>query len=147
MKCRSLWLQVEYAGSIQHPNIVKLLGYFTHGPYVVLVWELIRGLDLLDKLNECGGRLEEPKAALYFSQLLQAVHHVHANGMCHRDLKPGGCVQQQALSGRHGCFWASSCTCHPPRHGLDLLQRRQAQVVRGLCKKAAATGLRSAVVG
>ncbi|GAB4821071.1 hypothetical protein N2152v2_008117 [Parachlorella kessleri] len=84
--------EVEYAGSIQHPNIVKLLGYFTHGPFVVLVWELIRGLDLLDKLNECGGRLEESKAALYFSQLLQAVHHVHVNGMCHRDLKPENCI-------------------------------------------------------
>jgi hypothetical protein len=52
-------------------------------------WELISGPDLLDLLNECGGRLDEPTAVFYFRQLLQGIMFIHEMGLCHRDLKPG----------------------------------------------------------
>lgn len=86
--------EVEYAqrlGSQAHPNVVQLLDYFMdpEQQLVAIAWEIIEGHDLLDKLNDCGGRMEEAQAAAYFVQLLRGVSFIHANGLCHRDLKPG----------------------------------------------------------
>ena len=47
-------------------------------------WELIVGPDLLDLLNEHGGKLPEAMACYYFVQLLEAVRHMHDMGFCHR---------------------------------------------------------------
>ena len=53
----------------------------------VLQFELIRGPDLLDHLEYCGGRIPEPLARFYFRQLARAIEHMHTNEFCHRDLK------------------------------------------------------------
>ena len=59
-------------------------------------WELIIGPDLLDLLNEHGGRLPEPMACFYFVQLLEAITHMHENGFCHRDIKPENAMVQRS---------------------------------------------------
>lgn len=51
-------------------------------------WELVEGPDLLDLLNEHGGRMQEPAAAHYFAQLVRGVQYLHQRELCHRDLKP-----------------------------------------------------------
>lgn len=61
-----------------------------------LQWELINGPDLLDLLNEHGGRMTEPAAAYYFSQLLNAVLYMHSAGFCHRDIKPENCMIERS---------------------------------------------------
>lgn len=88
--------EVEYASSLHHPNIVRLVDFVSDDQRIIIVWELIDGVDLLDLLNECGGRMDEREAAFYFSQLLQAVTFIHANGLCHRDLKPENCMIDRA---------------------------------------------------
>ena len=87
--------EIEYATSVQHDNVVKLVDFVADERQIVIVWELIQGSDLLDLLNEKGGRLEEPQAAGYFSQLLRGVTFIHANGLCHRDLKPENCMVER----------------------------------------------------
>ena len=78
-------------------HIVQLLDVFAHeGRSLVIVWELVRGVDLLDLLNECGGRMKEEMAARYVRQLLRGVTYMHANGLCHRDLKPENCMVDRA---------------------------------------------------
>lgn len=59
-------------------------------------WELIQGPDLLELLNEYGGRMPEPVAAFFFQQLVRAVQFMHANGFCHRDIKPDNCMVDRA---------------------------------------------------
>ncbi|PSC72995.1 CBL-interacting kinase 11 [Micractinium conductrix] len=56
-----------------------------------MVWELVEGPDLLDLLNEHGGRMDEATAAHYFVQLARAVRVIHARGLCHRDVKAENC--------------------------------------------------------
>ena len=51
------------SSAISHENIVQLLDVFAEGDSeLVIVWELIDGPDLLDLLNECGGRMSEGAA-------------------------------------------------------------------------------------
>lgn len=88
--------EIQYASSVQHENIVKLIDFVADEKQIVIVWELINGSDLLDLLNDKGGRLDEVQASGYFRQLLQGVTFIHAHGLCHRDLKPENCMIEKA---------------------------------------------------
>eukprot|EP00887_Chlorella_sp_A99_P005873 scaffold1.g5873.t1 len=80
--------EVEYASQLNHPSIVKLLDWFTEGQHLVIVWQRIVGCDLLDLLNNSGGRLSEDAAAAHFRGVLEGVAYMHAHGLAHRDVKP-----------------------------------------------------------
>jgi serine/threonine protein kinase len=98
MPIKGVRREIEYAAAVQHDNIVKLLDFVADERNIVIVWELIDGSDLLDLLNEQGGRLDEATAAFYFAQLLRAVTFIHAHGLCHRDLKPENCMVERATN-------------------------------------------------
>ncbi|CAD7698637.1 unnamed protein product [Ostreobium quekettii] len=87
--------EVQYACNMRHNNIVRLLDVFAEGKQLILVWELISGPDLLDLLNEHGGRMPEDLMAFYFYQLVKGVVFMHDNGFCHRDLKPENCMVEK----------------------------------------------------
>jgi len=90
--------EIEYAMSVRCEYVVQLLDFVSDDQHVVIVWELIEGSDLLDLLNEKGGRLNERDAAFYFSQLHQAISFIHSNGLVHRDLKPENCMVEAATN-------------------------------------------------
>lgn len=67
-------------------------------------FELIRGPDLLEYLEQCGGRIPEALAQFCFQQLVSAVGHMHKLNFCHRDLKLENLMldlHQQCLKVRH----------------------------------------------
>lgn len=84
--------EVVFSSTIHHDNFVRLLDVFSEGQQLVLVWELVPGLDLLDLLNQAGGKMSESMAAYYFYQLLQGLLFMHEKGFCHRDLKAENCM-------------------------------------------------------
>lgn len=73
---------------IQHPHIVACHGYFHDAHRLFLVMEYAPS-ELYKALQKApGGRFDEPTAAKYARQLIDALGFLHANSYIHRDLKP-----------------------------------------------------------
>ena len=79
--------EAEAAARLSHPNIVTLfdLGRCESGPYLVL--ELLRGRPLADRL--AAGPIPVREAVRIAIEVAKGVAHAHAQGVIHRDLKPG----------------------------------------------------------
>ncbi len=70
---------------IEHPNVLKVLGFGDDRGLPFLVMEYVRGTDLNDWLEQ------KPKLAdivRVFAGVASALSAVHAQGIVHRDLKP-----------------------------------------------------------
>ena len=79
-------------GSLNHPNVVKLLDIVYNPPSastpgrIFLILELATGGELFSKVVDAG-YLSERRARFYFRQILQGVAYCHSHSLCHRDLK------------------------------------------------------------
>lgn len=69
-----------------HPNIVNVHEVLRDEQHTYLVMELLSGGELFERIRECR-RFTEKEAALFFKQIVQAVHHMHLKNIAHRDLK------------------------------------------------------------
>jgi hypothetical protein len=72
---------------LRHPGIVQLYDYSRQGPPYYLVTEHVAGEDPRDWCRRRRAGPEE--VADLLAQVAEAVEHAHAQGVCHRDLKPG----------------------------------------------------------
>ncbi|XVF63000.1 hypothetical protein PTKIN_Ptkin09bG0054000 [Pterospermum kingtungense] len=77
-----------------HPNILKIHEVMATKTKIYLVMELASGGELFAKVLR-RGRLAEPAARRYFSQLVSALNFCHQNGVAHRDLKPQNLLLDQ----------------------------------------------------
>lgn len=96
---RNLRREVELLVRAAHPNVIALreaawsVDYpkkdgTTAGPVAVLVMELANGGEVFRFLFYTKRPFSERIARNLFKQLADGVHHAHAMGVCHRDLKP-----------------------------------------------------------
>lgn len=90
---RSMWnvrlarRQVRAFSQFTHPAVVPFIDVGTSGGQHYLVWPLVRGESLEQKVqNE--GRLNPEVAASLFSQIAQGLAIAHQNGLFHGLLKP-----------------------------------------------------------
>jgi hypothetical protein len=72
---------------LRHPGIVQLFDYSRQGPPYFLVTEYVEGADPRDWCRRTGAGPAE--VAHLVGRIAEAVEHAHAEGVCHRDLKPG----------------------------------------------------------
>jgi hypothetical protein len=81
------WREAEVMARIQHPNVVKIhkLGKSREGPYLLM--ELVEGEPLKEAAAREGWGFQ--RTALVIGELTEALEAVHAQGVLHRDLKPG----------------------------------------------------------
>src|SRR5262249_53081224 len=84
---------------LDHPNIVRVIEFFTAVENYFLVMEYVPGMSLRDLLGR-QGRLDPDQALSLFKQVLGALDYAHNfsyvdesgghhRGITHRDIKPG----------------------------------------------------------
>lgn len=80
--------EIETLLKLNHPNIVRLLGYGEQNGQLFYAMELVEGDSLEDELGR--GRRFSPQEVVQLGiQVCQALRHAHDRGIVHRDLKPG----------------------------------------------------------
>ncbi|HKR63059.1 MAG TPA: protein kinase [Thermoanaerobaculia bacterium] len=78
--------EARTAGSLNHPNLVTVHDFGTHGGAPYLVMELLEGESLRERLES--GRIPMRKAIEYAMQIAHGLATAHEKGIIHRDLKP-----------------------------------------------------------
>jgi Tol biopolymer transport system component len=78
--------EARAAAALSHPNIVTVLDVGSHEGVPFVVFELLDGETLRERLGR--GRLPTRKAVEYGVQLCEGLAAAHGKGIVHRDLKP-----------------------------------------------------------
>jgi len=98
--------EVELAGKIDHPNVVKLIdhGQIEKSRYICFEWltgesleRFIRKFDTYEKLPQADDEkklsgLSITRTISYARQILSGLAAIHEAGIIHRDLKPGNII-------------------------------------------------------
>jgi len=80
--------EVKVLAHMDHPNVVKYYSAYAEEREMIIVMEYCEEGDLTKFLKMRKGRLlEEHQIMLRFVQVCLALHHVHEQGILHRDLK------------------------------------------------------------
>lgn len=85
-------------GRLQHPNIVSAYDFGSHKHRFYLVMELVRGTDLRMRLDQ-RGPIDVLTALWLVRQVASGLAHALANGIIHRDVKPGNLILTEAPAG------------------------------------------------
>lgn len=79
--------EIEIQSHLRHRNILRLFGYFYDETRVYLILEFATKGELYTHLRSAG-RFEEKQAAIYLSQMIEALRYCHERNVIHRDIKP-----------------------------------------------------------
>eukprot|EP00117_Sycon_ciliatum_P012493 scpid79881/ scgid13539/ Death-associated protein kinase 3; DAP-like kinase; MYPT1 kinase; Zipper-interacting protein kinase len=87
-KIETMRRELNIMQSLDHPDVVELLGKFEDTASCIIVQELVPGGELFDYLTE-KETLEEIVAMEFIKQLLGVLHYLHATlRVMHLDIKP-----------------------------------------------------------
>jgi len=81
--------------SLNHPNIVSVLTAEKQDDTFFIVMEYVPG-ETLETIISRDGALELARALDFTCQICNAVDHAHAQGVIHRDLRPGNVLVTQS---------------------------------------------------
>lgn len=80
--------EIEIQKHLRHPFIVQLQDYIVLPKEIVVVTDYADGGELFQILEDDGTLAEKPQIQNITSQLVSALHYIHANRILHRDMKP-----------------------------------------------------------
>jgi len=85
--------EARVAAGLSHPNVVTVfdVGEDDGRPFIVM--ELVPGRTLEERLRR-DGALRENDVLAIARQVCAGLEHAHANGLVHRDLKPGNLIER-----------------------------------------------------
>jgi RND family efflux transporter MFP subunit len=98
--------EMKAIGQLDHPNIVRAYDAREIDGTLVLIMELVDGLDLAEIVRRCGP-LAVPEACELVRQTAVALQCAHEHGLVHRDIKPSNVML--ARSGITQSGLAPSC--------------------------------------
>ena len=78
--------EIRAAACLNHPNIVPIFAIGNENGQGYFVMKLVTGRTLAALVKD--GPLPPRRAAAYVLTIAQAIHHAHARGVLHRDVKP-----------------------------------------------------------
>jgi len=78
--------EIELGKKLNHPGVVKVLAE-DESSRVCMVMEWVEGRRLREIIDE-EKKLPPERAVAIAAQICAALHHIHGNGVVHRDLKP-----------------------------------------------------------
>ena len=83
----SLKIEVEVLQKLDHPNIIKMYGWYAEGKQYFIVTELMNGGELFDRIvkKEFYSEVDAQKVV---RTLATVIKYMHDKGIVHRDLKP-----------------------------------------------------------
>lgn len=76
--------EAQAASALNHPNILTIFDFGSHGETQYMVAELVEGTSLRQHI----GKLSTAQALNYARQIGEALKSAHAAGIVHRDIKP-----------------------------------------------------------
>src|SRR5579872_2723878 len=82
--------EIRVHASLDHPNIAAFRTALKVENMVVMVMELVEGINLEERLRQGPLRCEE--AIDYVDQVLSALEFAHQRGVIHRDIKPANLI-------------------------------------------------------
>ncbi|WP_082962387.1 protein kinase [Mycobacterium sp. E342] len=80
--------EARIAASLNDPHVVPIHGYGEIDGRLYVDMRLIEGRDLLQYIDENGGRLSPERAVAVIEQVAAALDSAHQVGLVHRDIKP-----------------------------------------------------------
>mmetsp|Transcript_2192 Transcript_2192/g.4880 ORF Transcript_2192/g.4880 Transcript_2192/m.4880 type:complete len:354 (-) Transcript_2192:64-1125(-) len=84
-KTKDLWMEKHCLQRVNHPNIIKMLGWFSDTLCVYVVMEECTGGELWDVVKTVG--CPNDRARHYLAQVICAVEYLRQARIVHRDLK------------------------------------------------------------
>jgi len=82
--------EIQSMALIDHPNVIKLFGYYEDNQYVYFVMEALMGGTLFDTITEnvkAAKPVDEMWLGQVFRQALKGIAHCHDRNLIHKDLK------------------------------------------------------------
>lgn len=84
---KNLRREVEIHLAMQHPNILRMYGYFYDSTRIYFILEYAGNGDIWRLLREAG-HFTESLTASYILQICSALEYMHSLNIIHRDIKP-----------------------------------------------------------
>ena len=79
--------EAQQAGSLNHPNIVRVFDVGDDGDFHYIVMEYVEGSSLKDVITQ-KGPLPTQRALEIGADICDAIGYAHSTGLIHRDIKP-----------------------------------------------------------
>lgn len=84
--------EAESLSKADHPNIVRVHQVFEENSTAYMALDYVDGRDLLEILTDTPEVLNPEKVETYLMKMLDAIGHVHRQGILHRDISPDNII-------------------------------------------------------